>query len=90
MNTTSDPIISKCAPDVQCTYCGRIGHSKKTCSAISKVTEADTIFFSQVVNLFVIPGVAQKNLEEIAETAPEEVVEDQVWVQILTTLSQSL
>ena len=43
INTISDPLISKCNPVVVCKFCGRPGHTKRSCSAISKGTE-DEIF----------------------------------------------
>ena len=82
INTISDPLISKCNPVAMCKFCGRPGHTKRSCSAISKRTE-DEIFFNQVVSVMVGPHI-QESAEADAE--PEQVAEDEaeVWVSILT------
>ena len=85
INTISDPLISKCNPVVVCKFCGRPGHTKRSCSAINKGTEEDEIFFSQVVSVKVGPHI-QETAD--AEVEPEQVAEEEaeVWVLILTQL----
>ena len=71
INAITDPVISSFGPEFFCKKCGRSEHSVVKCSAISKGTPEDAVFFSMV------KSVMPDSHEDIEPDTEEEV---EVWV----------
>ena len=71
MNTMSDPKVARYDNPPKCRNCGRYGHTARKCSAISRGTEEDIIFFSMVASTRLDTSSAFSDLVEETDVVTE-------------------